>query len=182
MARLRKFVAYRRLERPYTRISKYKQKSYIRTKPNIKVIRFDMGEKSREFPVKVSLISKQGIQIRQEAIESARLTTIRLLEKRIGKTGFHFKIKIFPFHVLRENALASGAGADRLSTGMKMSFGKPVGVAAQVQEGQELMFVATTKNNLELARKSLKRASQKMPGCYSIVTQLPVAEKPIVAK
>jgi large subunit ribosomal protein L10e len=177
MARLRKFVAYRRLERPYTRISKYKQKSYIRTKPNIKIIRFDMGEKSREFPVKVTMISKQGLQIRQEAIESARLTTIRLLEKRIGKTGFHFKIKIFPFHVLRENALASGAGADRLSTGMKMSFGKPIGIAAQVQEGQELMFIATTKNNVELARRALKRATQKIPGSYSIVTTVKAAPK-----
>jgi large subunit ribosomal protein L10e len=169
MARLRKFVAYRRLERPYTRISKYKQKSYIRTKPNIKIIRFDMGEKSKIFPVRVSIISKEGIQIRQEAIESARLTTIRLLEKKAGKTGYHFKIKIFPFHVLRENALASGAGADRLSTGMKMSFGKPIGVAAQVQEGQEIMFVGTTKTNLDLARKALKRATQKIPGTYSIV-------------
>ncbi len=169
MARLRKFVAYRRLERPYTRISKFKQKAYIKTKPNIRIVRFDMGEKNKSFPIRVSLISKQGLQIRQEAIEAARLTAIRFLEKRIGKAGYHFKIKIFPFHVLRENPLASGAGADRLSTGMKMSFGKPIGVAAQIREGQELFYIDTTPERLPLARRALKRATYKFPGNYSIV-------------
>ena len=168
MARLRKFVAYRRLERPYTRISKFRPKSYIRTRPNIKIIRFDMGEKAASFPYRVALISRQGLQIRQEAIESARLTSIRLLEKRFGRVGYHFKIKLFPFHILRENALASGAGADRLSTGMKMSFGKPVGVAAQIREGQELMVVNVPKNRIPTARQALKRAAQKLPGSYSI--------------
>ena len=168
MARLRKFVAYRRLERPYTRISKFRPKSYIRTRPNIKIIRFDMGEKASIFPYRVALISREALQIRQEAIESARLTTIRLLEKRLGRVGYHFKIKLFPFHVLRENALASGAGADRLSTGMKMSFGKPVGVAAQIREGQEIMVVNTSKKNLVLGRQALKRAAQKLPGTYTI--------------
>ena len=171
MARLRKFVAYRRLERPYTRISKYRKLSYIRTKPNIKIIRFDMGDKSINYPNVVRLVSKQGLQIRQESIESARLTTIRLLEKRLGKTGYHFKIRIYPFHVLRENALASGAGADRLSTGMKMSFGKPVGIAAQVREGQEVMEIGVPDNRIDIARLALKRATKKLPGSYALVIE-----------
>lgn len=168
MARLRKFVAYRGLERPYTRISKFKPKSYIRTKPNLKIIRFDMGEKSATFPYRMALISKQGLQIRQEALESARLTTIRLLEKRSGRVGYHFKINLYPFHVLRENALASGAGADRLSTGMKMSFGKAVGIAVQLQEDQELMCVHIPAGREDLAREALKRATMKLPGSYTI--------------
>ena len=171
MARLRKFVAYRRLERPYTRISKFRNKSFIRTKPNIKIIRFDMGEKNKTFPYQIRLISKQPLQIRQEAFESARLTAVRLLEKRIGKIGYHFKIRVFPYHILRENALASGAGADRLSTGMKKSFGKPIGIAAQIREGQTIMSIATTKERLDTARLALKRATMKLPGSYSIVTE-----------
>ena len=170
MARLRKFVAYRRLERPYTRISKFKPKSYIRTRPNLKIIRFDMGEKNATFPYRVALISRQGLQIRQEALESSRLTTIRLLEKRAGRLGYHYKIKVYPFHVLRENALASGAGADRLSTGMKMSFGKPIGIAAQIDEGQEIMAIHVPEKNLDLARQALKRATMKLPGSYSLQT------------
>ncbi|MBI4170413.1 MAG: 50S ribosomal protein L16, partial [Candidatus Aenigmarchaeota archaeon] len=31
--------------------------------------------------------------------------------------------------MLRENALATGAGADRFQSGMRQSFGKPVGTA-----------------------------------------------------
>lgn len=168
MARLRKFVAYRSLERPYTRISKFKPKSYIRTKPNLKIIRFDMGEKSARFPYRMALISKQGLQIRQESLESARLTAIRLLEKRAGRVGYHFKINLYPFHVLRENALASGAGADRLSTGMKMSFGKAIGIAAQVRENQELMCVHIPPGREDLAREALRRATMKLPGSYTI--------------
>ena len=168
---MRKFVAYRRLERPYTRISKYRKLSYIRTKPNIKVIRFDMGDKGTTYPFMVRLVSKQGLQIRQEAIESARLTSIRLLEKKIGKTGYHFKIRIYPFHVLRENALASGAGADRLSTGMKMSFGKPVGIAAQIREGQAIMEISVPENRADIARLALKRATKKLPGSYQLVIE-----------
>ena len=37
MAKIRKFCAYRRTKRPYTRISKYRKKAFIRTNPNIKI-------------------------------------------------------------------------------------------------------------------------------------------------
>jgi len=42
MARIRKFVSYRRIERPYTRTSKYENKSYVRMSPNIKIIGFEI--------------------------------------------------------------------------------------------------------------------------------------------
>ncbi|MBI5065636.1 hypothetical protein HZA97_05350, partial [Candidatus Woesearchaeota archaeon] len=45
MSRIRKFVAYRRLDRPpYTRYSKYKKLSYVRSRPVCRVVRFDMGD------------------------------------------------------------------------------------------------------------------------------------------
>ncbi len=59
------------------------------------------------------------------------------------KTDYKFKIKVYPHHHIRENPLASGAGADRMSTGMKKSFGKVIGLAARVKEGQEVMEVHT---------------------------------------
>ena len=129
MAKLRRAVAYRRLERPYTRRSKYRKKNFVRATPVNKVVRYDMGNLSKEFPSKFDLISKNNVQIRHNAIEAARLTALRLLEKKLGKNAFNMRIRIYPHHVLRENPLASGAGADRMSTGMKMSFGKPIGVA-----------------------------------------------------
>jgi large subunit ribosomal protein L10e len=170
MARLRKFVAYRSMERPYTRFSKYKKLSYVRTRPVCKVVRFDVGEVAGTFTHALHLVSKTDLQIRDNSIESARQSGNRLLEKNLGKTGYRFMTRIYPHHVLRENPLASGAGADRLSTGMAHSFGKPIGVAAQVKKGAPLFTVYVNKENVPLARQALKRAGYKMPCSCSIVT------------
>lgn len=163
MARLRKFAAYRRLERPYTRISKYRTKSYVRARPTCRIVRFDMGDLQKDFPLTVKLRTKNSLQIRDNAIESARQTSNRVLQKKIGKVGWMMKIRMFPHHVLRENPLASGAGADRMSTGMKCSFGKPIGIAAQVHEGQVLFEIKTTPNFLAAAKDALRRAGTKLP-------------------
>ena len=168
MARLRKFAAYRRLERPYTRISKFRTKSYVRARPVCRIVRFDMGDLSKEFECSVQLKSKDAMQIRDNAIEAARQTSNRLLQKKIGKTGWMFKIRMFPHHILRENPLASGAGADRMSTGMKCSFGKPIGIAAQIRKGQILFQIDTSKAHLAVAKEALRRASTKMPFSCSI--------------
>jgi large subunit ribosomal protein L10e len=166
MARLRKFAAYRRVERPYTRISKFRTKSFVRARPNCRIVRFDMGDLSKDFDYSVQLKSNSAMQVRDNALEAARQTTNRLLQKKIGKTGWMFKIRMYPHHILRENPLASGAGADRMSTGMKMSFGKPIGIAAQVREGQILFQVDTSKEHLATAKDALRRAASKMPfGC-----------------
>ena len=131
MAKLRKFSGYKTIERPYTRKSKYRAKSYVRASPNHKIVRFDMGNPKKTYPVEVQLKVKEPIQIRHNAIESARQSSNRVLEKLLGKTEYHMKIRKYPHHFLRENPLASGAGADRMSTGMKKSFGKVIGSAAQ---------------------------------------------------
>jgi len=84
------------------------------------------------------------------------------LEKTLGKDYF-LKIRVYPFHVLREHALASGAGADRLSTGMARPYGKAISSAARVRDGQILFELRINKANLKLARDSLGRAAKKLP-------------------
>ena len=163
MARLRKFVAYRRLERPYTRTSKFKAKAYIRMSPSVKVVRFDTGDANKDFNCTLSLLSKSDLQIRDNALESARQSSNKLLESYLGLKGYHMKVKVYPYHVLREHALASGAGADRFSSGMARSFGKPIGVAARVKKGQAIFQVSVDKQNIGVARQALKRASKKLP-------------------
>jgi len=162
MAKLKKAVANRRLERPYTRYSKYKNKAFVRTIPNLKVVRFDMGNLTKEFGYQIDLLSKAGIQIRQESIEAARQVAVRHLERQVGKQNFHFKIRIFPFHVLRENPLAQGAGADRFSTGMAHPFGKSIGRAARVERMQPLMTVYTDKAYLKPVSTALQKAKYKI--------------------
>ena len=108
MVKLRKAVAYRATERPYTRKSKFRKKSFIRASPQNKVVMFDMGNKTQSFDTHAKLISKEQIQVRHNAIESSRLTSNRHLEKTLGKTMYHLKINIYPHHILRENPLAAG--------------------------------------------------------------------------
>ncbi len=163
MARLRKGVAYRNLERPYTRVSKYRQKSFVKARPHLKIVRFDMGNLKGNFSFKVSLISDRDVQLRQEALESARQAANKFLEEKLGKLNYYFRIRAFPHHILRENPLASGAGADRLSTGMKQSFGKPIGAAAQVKKGKVLFEVFVDEKNIDVAKTALKKSCHKLP-------------------
>lgn len=168
MAKIRKAIAYRRLERPYTRISKFREKSFIRTSASKKIIRFNMGNPKKKFEYCLDLISKKDIQIRDHAIESARQTGNRVLEKVIGTANFYFHIKLYPHHVLRENPLAAGAGADRFSTGMSHSFGKPIGNAIRLKRNQTLISIKVDKAQVETAREALRRISNKLPCSFSV--------------
>ena len=172
MAKLRKNASYQKLERPYTRISKYTKKNYVRGgRPHMKVIKFDMGNPRKEYDSVIKLNSKRSMHIRHNSMESARMTSNRLLEKNLGKE-YHLRIKMYPHHVLRENPLASGAGADRMSTGMKKSYGKSVGCAARIKEGQTLMELRINKDNIKLGKLALERAAKKFPcSCRVVVAQ-----------
>ena len=177
MAKIRKFVSYRRLKRPYTRTSKFKAKSYIRMTPNPKVVRFNTGDPSKEFECTLNLLAKSDLNIRDNALESARQTSNKLLESFLGVNGFHLRVSVYPYHVLREHALAAGAGADRFSSGMAHPFGKPIGVAARVHKGQTIFQIRVNKQNLGVAKQALERASKKLP-CACMIQ---LAEKKKVA-
>ena len=162
MARIRKFAAYRRIERPYTRVSKYKKKSYVKANPKHNIVRFNMGNPKKKFQYTLTLKSKTDLQVRGNAIESARQSSNRLLEKELGK-DYALTIRVYPHHILRENPLAAGAGADRFSTGMSHSFGKAIGLAAQIKKGQPIFQVSVNKGKLRIAREALKRVQHKLP-------------------
>ena len=182
MAKLRKFSAYRRREsRPYTRKSKYREKSFIRASPTCKVIRFDMGNLTSKFEYAVHLSVNSSLQIRHNALESARLTSNRTLEKSLGKSGFYLKLRKYPHHFLRENPLASGAGADRMSTGMKCAFGKIVGMAAQFRPGDRIFSAYVNSSALNVAKSAMNKASKKLPcSCKIVVEKIVTSEKPAV--
>ena len=163
MVKLRKGCCYSKIERPYTRKSKRREKSYVRGAPYSKIVIFDMGNLQANFPYAVKLIAKKEVQIRHNALEAARISVHKELSNAIGESNFKFKLKPYPHHVLREHAMAAGAGADRFQQGMAHSFGKPVGLAAQIREGQEFMIVFTNKENIEKAKIALRQACCKTP-------------------
>ena len=175
MAKLRKASAYRNLKVPYTRKSKKRAKSYVRASPYSKIVSFDLGNKSGKFEYSVQFKSKDSANIRHNALESARVAVNKILANKIGIQNYHFKIRAFPHHILRENPLAPGAGADRFSTGMKHSFGKAIGTAARIKEGQIVLEVKTNKKYIELAKKALNQAKYKFPIRGQIIVEGPAA-------
>ena len=122
-----------------------------------------MGNQQKKYKYEVSLSTKEKIQVRHNAIESARLTSNRKLENKLGKTDYFFKIRTYPHHILRENRMLVGAGADRMQTGMKQSFGKVVGIAAQLKKDQKIFSVYVNKAGLETAREAMKAAIRRLP-------------------
>jgi len=166
MAKLRKWCAYRTIERPYTRFSKYRKKAFVKARPGKKVIKHDMGDVkggTGQFPLCLQLISKEVTSVRTNSIEAARITALKKVEGKLGRFGFYFRIKMHAHHAIRENPLAAGAGADRLSTGMKHSFGKIIAMAARIEKDKVLMEISVPKEEEDIARLALKSASKKLP-------------------
>ena len=167
---LRPARCYSKFERPNTRVSKSKpRKSYVKGVPSPKIRAFESGKPRPELTEKLSLVSKVNVQVRHNALEALRVSVNKRMETPLGKEGFFMKILVFPHHVLRENPLATGAGADRYQTGMRKSFGKPISTAARVKNGQRIIEVRVAKENIELAKKALKVGLSKLPGSFRIV-------------
>ena len=171
MVKLRKGIAYRRkdnVKRPYTRKSKYRAKSFIKANPPSKVVRYDMGTVKNDFQVHVYVISDDNLQIRHNAIESARQIINRNLTNKLGQNNYFFQVHMVPHHILRENKMLGGAHADRLQTGMAHAFGKPVGLASQVKTGKVMFSVNVNAENIESAKESLLKATPRLPGRATI--------------
>jgi large subunit ribosomal protein L10e len=149
----------------YRNISKkaYTRREYMGGVPGSKIVQFEMGNLSQEFPTEVDLIVEEACQIRHSALEAARITVNRRLMKEVGRSNFHFKVRIFPHHVLRENKQATGAGADRVSEGMRLAFGKAVGTAARVDANQKVLTVYSTPQYLEKIKDALNHGGHKLP-------------------
>lgn len=161
MVSIRPGRCYTRVKRAYTRKSKFKKLSYVRSVPVSKIVKFDYGDLQRTFPVEVSLLTRAPIQLRHNAIESARMVVIRGLVS-LGK-DYRFKIRVYPHQILRENRMIAGAGADRMQTGMAHSFGKAVGLAARMKKGKEIFSIYIEPESIPLAKKALQAATYRLP-------------------
>ena len=164
---LRKGSAYsKRYARPYTRVSKKRTKSYIKTVPNSKIVKFKMGDikgfDKGEYPVQLHVVSKENCQVRDNSIEAVRQFLNRFLQVKLGKE-FYLGVQIYPHHILRENKMLTGAGADRMQTGMSRAFGKTMGRAALIKPGQALYIIGVKTPKAEVeARKLIKSIKARL--------------------
>lgn len=168
MVTLRKANAYSKQRvHAFTRISKKKNKAYIKTVPPQKIVKFTMGKEQMfdagKLPHQLTMISKEDVQIRHNALESCRQYINKKLDEELGG-NYLFRVLPFPHHIQRENRMLTGAGSDRMQTGMQLSFGKPVGKSAILKKGSRIFFVAVQNPKAVLfTRLVLKQIKSKLP-------------------
>ena len=181
---LRKGSAYsKRYARPYTRVSKKRTKNYIKAVPNAKSVKFKMGDiqgfDKGEYPIQIHVISKENCQLRDNALEAVRQFYNRFLQIKVGKE-FYLEVKVHPHHILRENKMLTGAGADRMQTGMSRAFGKTMGRAALVKPNQTLYILGVKTPKAEIEARKLVRSSKARLAC-KVGTKTVKLEAPITA-
>jgi large subunit ribosomal protein L10e len=122
-----------------------------------------------EWPFVAHLVSDEKEMLTSEALEAARIACNKYLVTKVGKEAFHLRVRPHPFHVVRINKMLSCAGADRLQTGMRHAYGKPMGVSARVRIGQPILSVRTKDANGKAVVEALRRAKFKFPGRQKII-------------
>ena len=174
MASLRKATAYSKKKVvPFTRVSKKRQKSYIKTVPHQKIVKFTMGKEGLynegKLPYQLTVVSSEKVQLRHNALEACRQYINKKMDQElVGQ--YVFRVIPFPHHIQRENKMLTGAGADRMQTGMQLSYGKAVGKAAILKKGSKIFFVAVPNERaVAFARKVLKQIKAKLPGKTKIL-------------
>jgi len=169
---IRPAKCYREVKgKAYTRTAKrVMKKAFIRGIPGSKIQIFDMGNKSkRSWKMSVHLVSKDLIQVRHNQLEAVRMVVFKTLNNAIGRQNFFFRIRAYPHHVMRENPMATGAGADRFQQGMRSSFGKPIGRAARLKPGSDLLSVyVDDEKHLELIKRAYHLSKNKLSGNYRV--------------
>jgi len=150
----------------------YIKSRYCRGVPDPKIRIYDCGHKKNpvdNFPCVVHLVSDEKEQLSACALEAARVACNKYLIKTTGKEGYHIRVRCHPFHVVRQNKMLSCAGADRLSSGMRGSYGKPMEMAARIEIGQMIMSVRGKDNNAPHIIEALRRAKYKFAGRQKIL-------------
>ncbi len=142
----------------------YTRKEYIKIIPQPKIMIFEMGDlKNKDkYDTIISLYAMEEGRVTSNALEAARVMANKYLQENVIG-GYFFKVYPYPHVILREHKMATGAGADRISRGMSLAFGKPIGCAAYISRGQKIMEVRVNKEYLNVAKEALRRAARKLP-------------------
>lgn len=152
---------------PFTRISKQKSKAYVKTVPPQNIVKFTMGSekfyREGKYLHEITLVADEAAQIRHNALEACRqYINKRLDTDLVGQ--YLFRVVPFPHHIQRENKMLTGAGADRMQSGMQLSFGKPMGKAAIVKKRSRIFFFGVTNEKaVAVVRDVLSKIKPKLP-------------------
>jgi large subunit ribosomal protein L10e len=175
MAHRRPWKCYSKwTRRPYQhKRSRNHRREYARGGSQSKIVRFWGGNKDvpwDQWDLVIGLIVDNQVQISSNALEAIRVTINGALQKRLGRSNYRLRMRSKPFHKYRENRMLAFAGADRVQSGMRNSFGRATGVCARVRAGSVVCDIGINIKNLALVRDRLRIASMKIPcSCQTVV-------------
>lgn len=156
---------------PWTRYSKRRpRKSFVKALPANTVQIYHMGKKDADYEFETRVVAKFDVQIRDNALESARQSSNKYLEKSIPM-GYYLGVKVIPHNVIRENKMILGAGADRLQKGMRKAYGRPTDRAARIRAGQPVFRIRFFEKDTAHIREAIRRIKMKLPGEFIVDTK-----------
>ncbi len=148
------------------------RREYARGGAQSKIVRYWGGDKDtpwEEWDVVIGLKCDKQVQLSSNALEAIRISVNGYLQKVLGRTGFRFRVRSKPFQKYRENRMLAFAGADRVQSGMRNSFGRSTGMCARIRAGSIICDVGTNLKNVAIVRDRFRIASMKVPCGCSIV-------------
>ena len=160
---------YREIDKP-----SYTRRDYVTGIPGSKIAQHNMGDLQGDpddYPVHISLVTEEAVQLRHGSLESARLSANRHLIRELGEGNYKMVLRKFPHQILRENKQATGAGADRVSDGMRQAFGKPVGTAARMDAGETVFTAYVDVDQADAVKEAYRRAYNKMSPPFRVVVE-----------
>ncbi|MDD3178434.1 MAG: 50S ribosomal protein L16 [Candidatus ainarchaeum sp.] len=160
-------------KRAYTRFAKkVHKKNFVGGVPGLKIRQFHMGFGDREYTHVVHYVTKEKIQIRDNALEAVRITIVRQLNKKLTQQNYYMKLRVTPQFFLRENKQAQGAHADRIQQGMSQCpFGKVIGRSSRVRPNQKIFSILCDEEYLQIVKDLLSKVGSKFPCSMRIVAE-----------
>ena len=78
----------------------YTRKDYIRKIPGSRIVQYDMGNLSGDFPLKVTLVVKESAHLSHNALEAARIASQQVHAEKVRKDGLPSKNRVYPHHIV----------------------------------------------------------------------------------
>lgn len=170
MANKRPWHCYSKIKGPafQRKRSRSHRREFARGGADAKIRMYEGGRllserKREEWEIVVGLKAETSVQISHYALETLRIKINTPLIKNIGRQNFHLTIKVKPYQVFRENRQLNFAGADRVQSGMRNSFGRAIGKCARVKAGSIICEVMCDFKNLHFVKERFRIANIKMP-------------------
>lgn len=165
----RSWVCYRLLRvRGYQRKrSRSHRKEYVRGGADPKIRLYDVGNRKKklaDYDVVLGMLSRLPRRYSHLTMEAIRISVNRRLADNAGKEAFHMRVCLHPYMTYREHAMMAFAGADRLSSGMRQSFGRPVGRCVPCKANQLIMMIGVDMKDVELCKEAMRIAGTKVTG------------------